>query len=433
MGAFAIYTFEAGILLLSIYIVYKWLLSAENQSALNRAVLLTAYLAAFTLPLVPRPGLAGAPAAADGLVAAEAGTATGIAAQAAAVPLMRILLYVYMAGMAVTLVCAIVTQIRIAAIIRRAQPQQVGGAKVYMQSGRGLAPFSWLGHIVMNREDCGEAADMIITHERAHQRLAHWADLILADVVTVLLWYNPASWLMRSELRGVHEYQADASVLAAGFDARQYQLLLVKKAVGRGLPSLANSLNHSKLKKRITMMCNQTNGLGRRMRVLALAPALVVALAAVNNPVVASALDRASATTLTEHKVSDNVANMQAQPAPAATGQEVSDEKQPDQLPVFTGGEGAMFKFLVDNIKYPAEAVEKNQEGRVLVRFVVDAEGNVTNVEVLRGVAPSLDAESVRVVESMPRWVPAKSDGRNVSCSYVLPITYKLPKPKKAK
>lgn len=112
------------------------------------------------------------------------------------------------------------------------------------------------------------------------------------------MWYNPAAWLMRRELRRVHEYQADAEVLDNGINPRDYQMLLIEKAAGVRLQSLANSLNHSNLSKRITMMCKQNNKTARRLRVIGLIPAFALAALAVQTPVLASTLSSLSSATM---------------------------------------------------------------------------------------------------------------------------------------
>lgn len=92
-----------------------------------------------------------------------------------------------------------------------------------------------------------------------HLQCRHWIDLIIAESVAVLLWYNPVGWLMRNELQTIHEYEADEAVLSSGINAREYQILLIKKAVGSRFPSIANSLDHSNLSKRIKMMLRKKN------------------------------------------------------------------------------------------------------------------------------------------------------------------------------
>ncbi|MDE6204653.1 MAG: M56 family metallopeptidase, partial [Duncaniella sp.] len=172
----------------------------------------------------------------------------------------------------------------------------------------GIAPFSVMRVIVMSRCDYDEAGEMIFEHERNHVRLYHWADLLMAQAVAALQWYNPAAWLMREELKAVHEYQADAGVMRSGLNIKQYQMLLIKKAVGARFPSLANSLNHSKLKKRITMMYNSRTSTTRRLRALVLVPALGGALLVTNLPAVAEVFDSVADTDLLigEDKISEN-------------------------------------------------------------------------------------------------------------------------------
>ena len=224
---------------------------------------------------------------------------------------------------------------------------------------------------------------------------------------------------MRAELRNVHEYQADDAVLRSGADARQYQLLLTKKAVGQRFPSLANSLNHSKLKNRITMMCNQKSSPVRRLRALAIAPALLLAAVAVNNPSVASALGTASSVSLTESKVSEN--------NPPAQIERV-DQAQPEVMPEYPGGLQELFKFLANNVNYPVVAAKQGVEGRVIVRFVVSPSGKPTDICVIQSVSPELDAEAIRVVSIMPVWTPAMNDGVPVSCLMSLPVDFKIQK-----
>ena len=117
-----------------------------------------------------------------------------------------------------------------------------------------ISPFSWMNHIVISRTDLEENGREILCHEMAHITNHHSIDLVLADICILLQWFNPASWLIKSELQNVHEFEADETVIRNGIDAKNYQLLLIKKAVGSRLYSIANSFNHSKLKKRITMM-----------------------------------------------------------------------------------------------------------------------------------------------------------------------------------
>ena len=147
----------------------------------------------------------------------------------------------------------------------------------------------------MSPKDYAESGGLILLHEESHIRLKHYVDLIIAQLFCTFQWFNPAAWLMRSELREVHEFQADASVKnTSGVDIREYQFLLIKKAGGMKYPHLANSLNHSNLKKRIIMMLNKKDKTaGSYLRPLVILPALAAALLVMDIPAVAAVLDGA--------------------------------------------------------------------------------------------------------------------------------------------
>lgn len=427
MGAFAAYTFSAGIFLLVSYLVYKWLLSSENQPTFNRMALLSLYVLAFVMPLAPALRLPARHVVEEAAGGIDIGQ-LGAAVVEDAVPTWPVvLLWVYVAGMLVATLMSLVAFVRLLGILRRGRRMSVSGYTLIVLPHTALAPFSWMKYIVMSEADYAAARDMIVLHEVSHLRLCHWVDLLIAQLVVIVLWYNPASWLMRTELRNVHEYQADSAVLRSGADARQYQLLLIKKAVGQRFPSLANSLNHSKLKNRITMMCNQPSRPGRRMRALAIVPALLVASAIVNMPVVASAIGSAASVSLGIDKVSEKTTNGQILAivdVPDNAGE--NGEMTPDVLPQYPGGENEMFKYLAMNVHYPQTAMAAGVQGRVVVEFVVEKDGSLGDIKVLKSVSPDLDAEAVRVAETMPAWTPAQKDGQPVRCKMALPVSFKL-------
>lgn len=426
MGTFAAYTFVAGLVLLASYIIYKWLLSAENQPSFNRAVLLTIYVLAFAA--WPAGGfLSGESSVLQGIVAVGPTTAVVLdATRSSEVSFVAVLLWIYVAGMFIAGIWTFAGVMKLAQLIASGEKIHRADYTLVLINRDGIAPFSWGRYVVMGRGENEDEAAMILCHERAHIRCMHFADLLLSQVVCIVLWYNPASWLMLSELKSVHEYQADSHVLSSGVNARQYQLLLIKKAVGVRFPSLANSLNHSNLKKRITMMYNRKTSAVRRSRALAIVPAVALALALVNVPSVSRAIDSVTSVELrlgayapeNNGKVTENPAAKQEKHAAV--------EEAPDVLPKYPGGEMAMFGFLTKNVKYPEAAVKDSIQGRVVVKFTVQADGAVKDANVVKSVCPALDEEAVRVVMLMPRWIPGEKDGKKVACSFSLPISFKL-------
>jgi len=97
-----------------------------------------------------------------------------------------------------------------------------------------------------------------------------------------------------------------------------------------------------------------------------------------------------------------------------------------ETMPSFPGGDASLFKFLGDNVKYPVIAQENGIQGRVICQFVVNKDGSIVDVEVVRPVDPSLDKEAIRVIKSMPKWSPGKQRGKSVRVKYTLPVNFKL-------
>ena len=281
--------------------------------------------------------------------------------------------------------------------------------------------FSWLRHIVIARSDY-ERYPAILTHEQAHVRCGHSVDLLLASLLTVLQWFNPLVWICRSELKLLHEYEADDFVLKQGIDATQYQLLLVKKAVGEKRFLLANGFNHAQLKNRITMMQITYKAAWKKLSLLLLLPLL------------------AGTTLLLAERVTPATDVIPLAEEPVVAPSEVLPEPPPEEpvkyslleaKPRFQDGDVGQFSYWVNqNLKYPQEAVKDSLQGRVTLQFTIEKDGSVTDVRVLRGCAPVLDEEAVRVVSQSPKWTPGYSNGEPVRVIYNFPVLFQLTKKK---
>lgn len=439
MGTWIAYTLVAGLLLAVMYIVYKWLMAGEKQPTLNRYVILGCYVLAATLPLCD---LAHHSNIYGGNIAVGQLTAVGIdmvnASSISSVSgiLINFCMYIYLAGVIAILSYLIVGQIKILRIIKQGEKINCSDYTIVLTEDRNLIPFSWHGFIVMTHSDYySDACASILTHELTHVARRHSIDLILTNLFCVAIWYNPAVWKMEAELRSAHEYEADQSVLLQGHAAHEYQLILLKKAVGRSFPVLANSLNHSNLKKRITMMQKSNSTKSRRARVLALIPATALALAVINTPLVSNALERLSDTdlsALSTRKVNENSSEnnyltaQQTQQAQATKGSPQDDVvyDKPDVLPQFPGGEVAMMKFLMENLQYPESEMKREGKFRVIVGFIVTSEGKIGDIKIINSQGEAFDNEARRVVGIFPAFTPGKVDGKPVAVSYVLPIVF---------
>ena len=316
MGEIFSYSIASGILLAAMYLIYKWMLAGENQHRYNRAVLWSIYGASAILPLIipAIKAMSDRPTKMlDAVTEIAIGTPQMALIETTPPLLPRVLLGIYIIGMASASVYTMLVAIRLIRIVTSGEKHRIGQHTLVLTDTPGVAPFSWLRYIVMSRADHEASGDVITVHETRHLDARHWIDLLMAQIIAIFQWYNPAAWLMREELKAIHEYQADEAVMQSGSDLRQYQMLLIKKAVGARFPSLANSLNHSKLKKRVTMMYKTKSSVARRLRAMAIIPAGALALLVTNLPAVASVLSDASAAELTVpgNKVTENTPQRQ--------------------------------------------------------------------------------------------------------------------------
>lgn len=257
MIEFLTYDLKVAVLLAVFYMFYRLLLARETFHRVNRIVLLLTAVASFVLPLcvitmhetvameIPEMPLVDTDFYVPDVPVEEPQT-----------PLWQILLPIlFIMGMLVTLGHTLWSLFRIVSLISKSEKHpQNDGTIICVTGNADMAPFSWMIFIVMNRSDFEERNSAILTHERGHIRLHHSWDLLLVDTLTSLQWFNPAIWMLRSDLRAIHEYEADGVVLSKGINARQYQYLLITKAASIGGYSLANGISHSTLKNRINMM-----------------------------------------------------------------------------------------------------------------------------------------------------------------------------------
>ena len=392
-------------------------------------------------------------------------------------------------------------------------------------------------YIVLSQSDYEAQDASILAHERGHIRRRHSLDLILVDTLTALQWFNPAMWMLRQDLRAIHEYEADAAVLSQGINMRQYQYLLIQKAVSHCGYSVANGISHSTLKNRINMMLTNKKSTSKSwIKVFALLPIVGLALAlnaeTVNDYVykeeqqqpqakvvkkgkknaqikmgtktievkeektVGTKADKqqsndweknliflgeqfgdAEPLIVIDGKVStseqlkaldkkevDNITVMKNEGALKVYAKQFNADtsngilfintkeyvkngekkivevvvkaKKPEeaekpfdvveQMPEFPGGMPELMKFLQENVKYPEEAMKNGIQGRVLIQFIVEKDGSISEAKVIKKVNELLDAEALRVIGEMPKWTPGKQKGQEVRVKFVLPVTFRL-------
>ena len=525
-----------------------------------------------------------------------------------------LLFLLYVAGILFLIGRHIASLVRLFGLLKRGEMQRLDdGTCLYLHQQADIAPFSWMKYIVISEADYRENGRQIVAHEQAHISNRHSWDLLLVEVCLLAQWFNPAAWLLRQELQNIHEYEADDTVLRRGINAKEYQLLIIKKAVGARLYSLANSLNHSSLKKRLTMMMKEKSHPWARLKYLYVLPLAAISMVAfahteaannsngiseakgtevlannqipgvkssenekvlivvdgkltiqetgpidwtnedlakhigvtpeeiaqievIKKPEILAQWNIPGATgailvTTKKAKAADETAeaakekftvtindageysygpmgstlkkgtlddiyqyicdmqrklqadgggrhflvNVEASPkAPRKSVEKVKEtlrkawalritysqkeEKETvvdhliligkpkhnekegnieveraeevfqvvENMPEFPGGNAELMKFLAKNIKYPAEAQQKGEQGRVMVQFVVGKDGKLSDIKIMRSISPTLDAEAIRVIKAMPTWKPGTQRGQAVAVKYTIPISFSL-------
>lgn len=516
---------------------YRLLLSHDRQYGFNRAVLLLTSAASFVLPLciitVHRTVT---------ISPAQAGVDIGapLAAEASPTSWWPMLpVAIYWMGVAAMLAHTILSISKVCILIGRCEKHRLADGTIVAVADGEVSPFSWMRYIVVSRSDYAHPDKAVLVHEHEHVRRRHSWDVLLVDLLSSLQWFNPAMWMLSADLRAIHEYEADAAVLSSGVNARQYQYLLLRKAVAASGYTVVNGINHSTLKQRITMMNVKKQNKYAWLKAFYVLPVIAVSLAT-------------SARTVTDYKLAKeatprtgslplpaktvNAKNIFAQtkenkkvalPDSAVSGTPLivvdgvekeysslqslnpsdieaitvlkdKDAKEkygdkaehgvilvttkkdgthkPDKtngnskpfdvvekMPSFIGGQAAMMQYLSNNVRYPKIAQERSVQGRVVVSFIVNEDGSISDVDIAQNNAKmekssgkkadakkeqgdtgttgtaalptqqeieeareAVATEAKRVVAGMPNWNPGKQKGKNVKVKYNIPITFRL-------
>ncbi len=453
MGLFFVYILKSSVCLAAFYLFYRLLMARETFHRFNRFALLGILLLSCLLPLIEvnvkqetevRQTML---TLEQLLMMADAeSSATVGAVEEATVTWVQMALLAYLSGILFFAFRNACSLMRLLMLLKSGSRQHVDcylpGRREHVTlivHNKEVAPFSWMKYIVISRKDLEENGREILIHELAHIRNRHSLDLLVADVCVFFQWFNPASWLMKQELQNIHEYEADEAVIEEGVDAKQYQLLLIKKAVGTRLYSMANSFNHSKLKKRITMMLKEKSSPWACLKYLYVLPVAAVAVTAFARPEVSEKVEEISAVkvndlaAIVETKVAESVGDTTKPAGVTYVPVEVNEKLKGtpvltvvEQMPAYPGGMAALMEYFKENMRYPASAKERGLQGRVTVQFVVDKDGSIKEPKVIRSIDQELDEEALRLVKSMSKWEPGRQNGEPVAVKFAVPVPFKL-------
>lgn len=450
---FFIYSVKVAVCLALFYLFHKLLMSRDTFHTFNRFAILSMMLLSLVLPLVhlsldSEAGINRGTVALEGLVAqtvvADGGNGVGDG-----LSLTQVLLAAYVLGVVLFVGKALLSVGSLLRLIRRARCVEVrNGIRIYTMQGD-ISPFSWFRYIIMSEKDWQENRREIVLHEMAHIRRCHSMDVAVCNMMIVFQWYNPAAWLLKRELQTVHEYEADEAVLSAGVDATHYQMLLIRKAVGERLFSMANNLNHNSLKKRITMMKIKRTNPMQKAKVAFVLPLAAMTIAAFasqkvenlsekveqeseafssvsDNPVVRAVGEtaRVAAVKVQEEKALEEASSLSMASDTAETKSGKEFPCIPETFPQFPGGHIALFEYLSKNIKFPKSKENEDVKVRVVTTFTVEKDGSITDAKIVRSQGEAFDNEALRVINGMPKWIPGTQNGKAVRVKYTLPITF---------
>ena len=452
----AIYLIKINVALMLLYGFYRLTVSRDTFFGLRRLTLWLIYAVALMVPALNLEYWVRDTPTMASMANVYADTfypVVVVKAQAPSITWMDMLLGIYWAGVAILslrLVWQLFSIIRLAVISRK---QEVEGITVHLLRGEG-SPFSFFRWVFMYPSILeGKQLHEVMVHECTHVSGLHSLDTLFSELFSIACWFNPFAWLMKQEVRMNLEYLADESVLSDGNARKSYQYHLLGLAYRQPKDStkIANNFNLLPLKKRIKMMNKRRTSEIGKAKYLLFAP-LAGALLMVSNiesvareigeqvPEVAEVQQKADQALNADVAVANPMAKAEeAKAAELAKAEaKASDVTAPadttknvvydvtETMPQFPGGQGVMMKYLAANIKYPASAVKAKKQGRVIVAFVIQKDGSVTNARIVKSVDPELDAEALRIVKAMPNWTPGTQDGKPVNVNYTIPVVFSL-------
>ena len=344
-----------------------------------------------------------------------------------------------------------------------------------------LAPYSFINHIFINEEDYknGLIAEEMIGHELAHIEQKHSLDIIFIELLIALCWFNPVLYLYRKKIKQNHEFLADEAVLKADNNVTRYQNILIGIISKNGSTGLASSLNYSTIKKRFIMMKKETSQRTARYKKVLLAPALLFAICMFstrtnadeptatltepferNKPVIediVAPIDENSIAGISHFDLDENMNRVEnlpetEMPEPGTTkdpgiskeaaihglsksmSETVMENAEDtvvyttvDKMPIFPGGDAALLKWIEEHLIYPEATLENRIQGRVSCTFVVNTDGSVSDIKVVRPLDANMDEEAVRVISTLPKFTPGEMKGKPVRVRYAIPVRFMLP------
>ena len=510
-----------------LWLVYRLLFHNSNRLYFNRYFLLTSMLLALAMPLLGLLSGMEVPQMAtlkqqlfngmmlnevivtpDGQPVLPEVTVTTNAAPSR-FSLWQVIGGIYLIGVGVMTLLFLFKLGKLVVLIIRSPKRKMSGCTAVF-TGREQGSFSFFRYAFFPNENVDPD---IMRHEMSHIAHHHSWDILFAEVMMILQWFNPFIYLYKKELQSLHEYQADRDVVATGVDKKNYMMLILQQCTAVDFSGMSNNFSLILTKKRIKMITRNEKAKGLWWRLLATLPVLAILMIAntkvaaqeqqpekkqINveigqfeifddngfpmdltdtiiynedgsyihfktteapDPITGEMRSKITATscnadgtpnenikftfnaiekhgdttmytmepfTLDADKFKLSIQTTEDNPIRIIRNNNDSIYQTVEEMPQYPGGEKAMMEYVAKNVKYPQEAKDKEIQGRVFVSFVIEKDGSVNEVKVMRGIGGGCDEEAVRVIIGMSKWKPGKQDGKPVRVSYMMPINFKL-------
>lgn len=418
------------------YLVYHLWLRRETFFSANRWYLLGALLFGVCIPLLELPSLTTSPQTplavvyqAPVIIGAEWMEVTVRPEEAPGRSFAgwQMTAVIYWLGFAIALLRFLLGLVQIHRLYREAEVIERPGFKL-VRTRRPHLPFSFFNLLFQSREVSldWEEEEQIHRHELAHIKGRHSLDVLLVEIIGIALWCSPPIYLYRRSIRDVHEFLADAAVLKTTRRTQYSKLLLRQFQSGLQL-ALANHFIRSQFKNRIIMMTKKRSRHGALLKYLLILPALITAIFlfakrdALTGEFHGSSEQPAPFSTTTATIEGDSILT-QAEVMPRFPGcEELETEAERQQC-----AQKQFLKHVYTSIFYPAEARKAGIQGTVIVRFTIDEEGHVRHPEVVKTPGGGLGEEVLRVLRTMPQWIPGRDKGKAVAVQMTLPVKFGL-------
>lgn len=436
--------------MMAFFVTYRFFLSRDTMYNRNRIFILVSVIAAFILPFISFDIRNSIDIQLFGkmlseiLISGNKGDPRMISQGFLNMNGFGLLATIYFAGVMISGLKLFIDILELIRLIGSREDKS--GHIIYFQD-LSSSGFSAFGYIFINKSVPPTESAEIIRHEQNHLEHGHSLDILLIETARILQWFNPFVYMFSRSLRAVHEYQADNECLMKGISVVSYQGLLLNQVFRSKSFTVTNSFsNPTLIKNRMIMMTKEPSSPLVNLKLLLVLPLIALMLftfSACKNKALSADGNKPEITSSTPVPADGSAKVLSGSPSPsdemapppppppppvsdAGTQTEIQPFEQADVMPVFPGGDQAILQFIVENTRYPEGAQKIGTQGKVIVRFAIEADGSVDKISILKGTDPELDAEALRVIGKLPKFKPGLVDGKPVPVWYMVPINFTL-------